>query len=205
MYGARAGYHTVLFQGDKPGGLMMDAPYIENMPGMEKLPESSIMEKFETQAHDFVELPFTIKKVDFQSFKLVTSNNIEIYALSVVIATGVSQKKLGIEGEETYWRKGVFALTTACDAPLARGKEAVIVGGNDTAVARALQIIPLANKVTLLTRAGKLDASPENQKKLAGFENVDVLLNKYVTKIIGDGATKTNIEFFDIVQKKHLI
>ena len=166
IYGSRAGFHTVLFKGEKPGGLIMDAPFIENWPGVDKMAGVEAMAKLERQANSFSPylLPKTVQKVDFSRwpFKIV-SNGTTIYALSVVIATGAYVKKLGIEGEEEYWRKGVLACTT-CDAPFSRRKKAIVVGSNDTAIERALQLAAYARSVTIVAKNKMLEATPTYEK-----------------------------------------
>lgn len=205
IYGARAGFHTILFQGDKPGGLVMDAPYIENWPGIDKMAGVHIMERLERQARSYCPyiLPETVKRVNFSAwpFELVTTSGMKVYALSVVIATGAYLRKLGIEGEETYWRKGVLSCTT-CDAPFSKKKRTVVVGSNDTAIERALQLAPYARSITIISKDKRMQAAPSMQKKLQGFKHIQVLYNKQITKIEGDGKYVTGIEFFDLTTRK---
>ena len=205
IYGARAGFHTVLFQGEKPGGLVMDAPYIENWPGIDKTAGVHIMERLEKQARSYCPyiLPETVKHVNFSQwpFELVTASGLKVYALSVVIATGAYLRKLGIEGEDTYWRKGVLSCTT-CDAPFSKKKRTVVVGSNDTAIERALQLAPYARSVTIISKEKRMKAAPSMQKKLQGFKHIQVLYNKQIIKIEGDGKYVTGIEFIDLTTRK---
>jgi thioredoxin reductase (NADPH) len=214
IYGARAGFHTVLFQGDKPGGLVADAPFIENWPGIEKICGAAIIEKIEKQARQFGTyiLPYTIQKVNLLRwpFELILNDGTVVYALSVVIATGASHRPQGIEGEAQYLRKGVLTCTT-CDAPFSKGKIVAIVGNDDATIERALQLAQYADGVILITRDSSLCASPSVQKKLYGSHGIKILYNTEVTKIIGDGTHMTSIELKDMesgkksIQKLNLI
>src|SRR5581483_3361650 len=81
-----------------------------------------------------------VEEVNFNRYpyevKLMKSGT--VYALSVVIATGASPKKLGVPGEEDYW--GEVTTCATCDAHFHKGEDVVVPGGSDSAVEEALQL-----------------------------------------------------------------
>ena len=205
---ARAGYRTIVFQGPKPGGELMDSALIENWPGMATATGSECMQKLEKQALQFGALldPQTITDIDVSQwpFKLVTSNNATVYALTVIIATGATQKKLGIENEDVYWGKGLFSCGI-CDAIFTQDKDALVIGGGDIAIQRALQLAPLAKTVTLVVAGPQLTATTSMQKKLTYYDHINVIVDKQVTKILGDGIAITGVDLVDPKTGKHSI
>ena len=144
-----------------------------------------------------------IEKVDFSSwpFKLKVSNGDEIYAFSVIIATGATFRKLDVPGEQEYWGKGVVSCPK-CDAPFTKGKEVLVVGGGDTAIEYALQLVPYAQKVTIALRSESGRASEHMHKKLDAYEQVSFLYNQTVSRIMGDGKQVTQVELIDTISKK---
>ena len=198
--GARAGYYTVVFQGPKPGGELMDSAIVENWPGVSKQTGAESMNALEKQTSQFgvVLDPSSIIDVDFSSwpFTLTTGNGTVINALTVIIATGASQKKLGIENEDIYWGRGLFSCGL-CDASFTKEKDAAVIGGGDIAIQRALQLAPLAKRVTLIVPESGLTATQSMQHKIKCCKNIKVLLNKTATKINGDGDVINSIELQD--------
>lgn len=197
---ARAGYRTIIFQGPKPGGELMDSAIVENWPGMPKQSGAQSMNELEKQALHFGALldSSTITDIDLSTwpFKLKTSDGNEVIALTIIIATGASQKKLGIENEDVYWGRGLFSCGI-CDASFTQGKDAVVIGGGDIAIQRALQLAPQAKTVTLIVPGSRLTATESMQKKIRCLKHVSTIHNKIITKIEGDGNIINGIELKD--------
>lgn len=199
---SRAGYQPIIFQGPKPGGELMDAAVVENWPAVTKESGAANMNKLEKQAVQFGALldSASITDIDFTTwpYKLTTNADSTVYALTVIIATGASQKKLGIENEDIYWGQGLFSCGI-CDAAFTQDRDAVVIGGGDIAIQRALQIAPRAKSVTLVIPGNRLTATESMQKKIRPLNHVHVLRNKVVKKLEGDGTNITHIELEDLV------
>ena len=122
----RAGYHTVVFSGEKHGGEIMESPIVENWLGLPKASGADCMHKLEQQATDLGAYiaHLTVRSADLSSwpFRLTLSDGATAYALTIVLATGTSQKTLGIENQELYRGKGLFSCGR-CDASFTRGKD----------------------------------------------------------------------------------
>ena len=142
----------------------------------------------------------TIERVDFTRwpYALYTNDGKELWALSVIIATGVWPRKLEIPGENIYWGKGV-AGCTICDAPLTKGKEVVVVGGGDSGLNQALHIAPFAKNITILVHEDTLSASSHFSRKLKEHTNISILYHHKPVQITGDNNNITQI----LVQDTH--
>ena len=133
IYSARAGLHSVLYQGPQPGGQLTITTDVENYPGYPagiKGPE--MMELFLQQAQRFGTqvVAATVRGVNFKDypFHLTLEGGEEVRARSVIIATGSSAKWLEIPSEKRLYGKGVSACAV-CDGFFFRGQEVAVVGG----------------------------------------------------------------------------
>lgn len=201
LYGSRAAIYTVLFQGPKPGGQLVDTTYVENWPGTKKLLGSELIAQNRAQAEKFgtIIVDENIECVDFSTwpFRLETSSKHEINALSVIIATGANPKLLKVPGEAEYWAYGISSCAK-CDAPLYKNKNVVVVGGGDSAIEEATLLASYANNVTLLARE-KLRAAPAMQKRLDTIKNINIMLNTSITKFLGE---KEDLKEIEIINNK---
>lgn len=201
MYGTRSGLYTVVFTGKTLGGQLTETSYVENWPGIKKTFGYEIMQTLQNQAESFgaILIEDTITNVDTSNWPYVlTTQSVEtINALSIIIATGASARKLGIKGELDYWGKGVTACAL-CDCVFFKGKDVVIVGGGDAAIEEAIQLATYAKTVTILVRSNRMRAVKSMQDKLRDYDNIKIIYNKQVTQIIGDGKSVTGIEIKDI-------
>lgn len=132
LYTARADYKTVVAAGPKEGGQLLEAAYVENWPAKEKLTGLAVMADLRKQAESFgvQVLTATVEKVDFSSwpFTVYLDTGQPLKALTIIAATGGSQRLLNIPGVQTYLGKGV-GVCTICDAPFEKGKDVVVIGG----------------------------------------------------------------------------
>jgi thioredoxin reductase (NADPH) len=200
LYGARAKKTTLVIEGSKPGGLLTETTYVENWPGFKAILGKDLMKELKEQAAHFGAqfLDDVVEKVDFSQwpYLIYTQDGKTIYALTVIIATGASPLFLKIPGEQEYWAKGV-ATCAVCDAPFYQGKEVVIVGGGDSAIAEAIQLAAYAKKITILVRKDTMKAAPTNQELLSGYPHVSVMFNVEPKKVIGNETHVTGIELYN--------
>jgi Thioredoxin reductase len=196
IYGARGGKPTYVFEGNKPGGLLMDTTEVENWPGEISIKGPDIIEKMRNQAqHQKVKfIEDTIERVDFSHwpFKLYTENGVTITALSVVIATGATPKRLGVPGEDKYWGLGVTSCAV-CDGSFFVGEKVVVIGGGDSAVEEAMQLAAYAREITILVRKDAMRAAPAMQEKLRAYDQVSILYNVDIEEIVGDDTKVTGV------------
>lgn len=200
IYGQRGGKETFIIEGNKPGGLLMDTTEVENWPGEVFVKGPEIIEKLKTQArrHGVRFVEDSIERVDFSQwpFKLYTENGDTIHALSVVVATGASPKKLDVPGASEYWGTGVTSCAV-CDAPFFKNQEVVVVGGGDSAIEEAIQLAPYASKITILVRKDQLRAAASMQARLPLYDKITIKYNVEITKVVGDGTKVTAVELLN--------
>ena len=104
-------------------------------------------------------------------------------AQAVVVATGSSYRRLGVEGEDDLIGAGVHFCAT-CDGPFYKGaEELVVVGGGNSGVEEGLFLTNFAKKVTILEFQEKLGASKLLQDKANSSPNVEVHTNTEILEL----------------------
>lgn len=198
LYGARENIYTVVFNGSQPGGQLTTTAYVENWPGTEKALGADLMTRTQKQAEHFgaIMVYDSITRVDFSSwpFTLYTDEGKVVKALTVVLATGASSRKLGVPGEDAYsGGKGVTSCAV-CDAPYFKDKKVVVVGGGDSAVEEAIILASFAKEVTILVRGDKMRAAPAMFQRLGHYKNIKIVYHTAITQITGNDEEVTGID-----------
>lgn len=190
IYASRANLSPVLLEGLQPGGQLTTTTEVENFPGYpEGISGPALMEDLRKQALRFGTdiRPGIVTSVDFsvRPLKVTVDSSYDIYAHTVIIATGASAKYLGLADEEKYRGMGVSACAT-CDGFFYRKRTVAVVGGGDTACEEALYLSGLAKKVYLIVRKDYLRASKVMQKRIFEKENIEVLFNTNTVGLFGE-------------------
>jgi thioredoxin reductase (NADPH) len=149
------------------------------------------MQEFEEQARRFGTefLQTFITKVDLSERPFTLhSDDYEIKAETLIIASGASAKWLGIPGEAPYPEGlggfGVSACAT-CDGFFFKGKEIVVAGGGDTAMEEATFLTRYGSKVTVIHRRDKLRASQIMQQKAMANDKIDFVWDTEIREVLG--------------------
>src|SRR5579863_8585765 len=192
LYTARANLNPLLIEGHEPGGQLTITTEVENYPGFEHgIQGPEMMDVFRRQVTRFgtrfVSGAVTEVRFDRRPFELVADDKV-IKADSVIIATGATAKLLGIESEKRLMGYGVSACAT-CDGAFFRNKEALVVGGGDTAMEEATFLTRFCSKVTIVHRRDQLRASKIMQDRAFKNPKIAFIWDSVVDEIFGDQKT----------------
>ncbi len=185
IYAARSGLKTVVLEKDVVGGQVSITPIVENWPGFQRIPGKQLMDMITAQAQNYVAI---LEGEEVQEIKI--GKNIEALTYrnhfigkALILATGVTPKKLHIPGEDTYLGRGVSYCAT-CDGYLFKGKRAIVVGGGNTALTDALYLKNLGVDVMVLVNTDKFSAELALQNALKR-EKIPVLWSTEIQEIKG--------------------
>ena len=182
IYLKRAKKNILLIEKSAPGGQLLKTNAIENYPGFLKISGVALSLKMLEQLNNLnIETHYgNILKIEKEknTFKLETDVE-EIYAKTVILATGRQPKLLGLKNEQKLIGRGISYCAT-CDGPLYKDKTVGVVGGGNTAVEEAMYLADICKKVYLFHRNENLRAEETNIEKLNKYENIEIILNSVV-------------------------
>ncbi len=200
LYATRSGLDTLVLEKMAAGGQMTQTAQIDNYPGFDAgIDGYELGMKMQQQAQRFgaqskltevlsVDLEPDIKRIE-------TAEGIFL-ARTVVIATGAWHKHLGVEREEQLVGRGV-AYCAACDGMFYRGKTVAVVGGGNSAVADALLLSRICEKVILIHRRDTLRAAKIYHDQLKNTPNIELRWNSAVNRLLGESRI-TGLELRDV-------
>jgi thioredoxin-disulfide reductase len=191
IYSRRKLLRTMLISKDI-GGQVLLTVYIENYPGFTQKSGISLANTFEQQIKELgTEIVLgDVERVEREDdfFKVVSSEG-KFLTKTVIVTAGSSYKKLNVPGEEELFGRGVSTCAT-CDAPLARGKVAVVVGGGNNALQSAELLTKYASRVYLIHRRDRFRADEMLVEKVVKIPNLETLLGFEVEKIEGNNKVE---------------
>jgi thioredoxin reductase (NADPH) len=197
IYLSRANLKPLLLAGVEFGGQLMTTTDVENFPGFpEGITGPELMQNMIAQAERFgTEIVYkNVTGVDFSGEnKSVTAGENNYQATAVLLATGASPKKLGLESETKYWGRGVSSCAT-CDGALFKGKTVAVIGGGDSAMEEATFLTRFASKVYLIHRKDAFRASKIMQDRVMNNKTIEILWNTEVLEVLGDGTVVTGLK-----------
>lgn len=188
LYAARAGMDVLVLERLSPGGQMALTSEIDNYPGFPQGVDGfELGMKFQEQAERFgaVTEYAEVRSLDLNAApKLVRTSEGDYFARTLVIATGAGPRKLGLPNEERLTGRGVH-YCGHCDGMFYRGKTVALVGGGNSAVAEALFLSRMAEKVILIHRRDSLRATKLYHEALRKLPNLEIRYDSAVTELLG--------------------
>ena len=193
IYAKRAGLNVLIIEKFAPGGQMTLTQSIENYPGFEKIDGFELGQKMHNHAES-VGCTFLFEdvlgiNVSGSSKEVITSGG-KHEAKAIIIASGATARKLGLEGEEKLIGKGISYCAT-CDGALFRDKTVAVVGGGNTALEDSMYLANFAKKVYLIHRRDEFRGDDILVKQLKEKGVVEVLYNSVTEKLNGENALES--------------
>lgn len=185
LYGARAGKKTLVLEGETPGGQISFAPRVDNYPGLPGMNGAKFGQTLCAQARElgaeYRNEEATLVEPAGPLFEVTTRKG-KYTALSVVLATGVTPRKLGLPGEDGLIGQGL-SYCAVCDGAFYQGAPVAVVGGGDTALQDALFLSERCSEVTVIHRRSEFRGAQSLQDQLRERGNVHYLMNCTVEKL----------------------
>jgi thioredoxin reductase (NADPH) len=202
VYAASEGLHTVVVEREAIGGQAGMSSRIRNYLGFPTgISGSELAQRAFQQAWlfgaDFTFAQSAQKLEDKGDHKLlILSDGTPIRTRTVVLALGVSYRRLGLEGIDDLLGAGVFYGSPASEALAMRGHRVFVVGGGNSAGQAAVHLARFARNVTMLVREHSLAVYMSDYlvQEIARCDNIEVQLE---SEVVGGGG-EGHLEFLMI-------
>ena len=109
----------------------------------------------------------------------VDTNQGWIGAKSLILAPGLSRRRLNVPGENELIGSGVHSCAH-CEGPVYAGKDLVVIGAGDSGIEQALYLVDFANSVTVVERNGRANCTRELYQKAKANPNITFKFNRIV-------------------------
>jgi thioredoxin reductase (NADPH) len=194
VYGASEGLKTIILEREAAGGQAGTSSRIENYLGFPSgLSGADLARRALTQARRFgadLLLTQTTRGLSTQdgSFGLRLGDDSEVRAHSVILATGVSYRRLDAPGVESLTGRGVYYGAAAVDIRSIDDADVFIVGGANSAGQAAIFFGARAKSITMIVRGTSLSASMSHYllERIEHTANIHVLYQTAVEEAIGE-------------------
>lgn len=187
LYTSRANLKTLVI--GKDGGALEKTEQIQNYYGTElNITGKQLLENGWKQAENLGTKLLTEEVVGIKVEKtfIIKTRNAEYESKVVLLATGTNRMAPKIEGVREFEGKGVSYCAT-CDAFFYKGKNVGVIGNGNYAVQEAMELLPVAKSVTLLS----------DGKELPQYRTEGINMNSKKIKKISGEKRISKIEFSD--------
>jgi thioredoxin reductase (NADPH) len=199
LYAARAGLDTLVVSPGELTGMMARAAVVENFPAqVDPLPGRELLGLLRAQAlragarHEQQEASL-VDLSNPEAFLVAAGR--ELYTTrALIVATGALGRAEKLPGEEKYEGRGV-GLCVACDGPLYKGQDVLVVGEDEQAAEEALALTGIARQVTLVAPTARLAVPEDLQQALAARANLKLETGLRLQEIVGDEQCATGARF----------
>ncbi|MFA6994799.1 MAG: FAD-dependent oxidoreductase [Patescibacteria group bacterium] len=188
IFASRREMKTLII-GKELGGQLIWASEIENYPGFETINSFDLINKIKQQT---IKLGVEFKDDEVQEIKKTTDDSFVIYtnresfeAKTVIIAMGLSPRRLAVPREVELNGKGV-SYCANCDGPLYKNKVVAVIGGGNSALDAAEMLSKIAKQVYSVHRNESFKAFDVLVDEVKNRPNIEILFNSEIKDILGD-------------------
>lgn len=188
IYAVRKKISTLVIAKDIGGQTALSGD-VENYTGYQFITGPELAMKFEEHLRKFdiaLKENEEVRQIDkIDDVARVRTDKGMYEGRSVIIASGKRSRELGVPGEKEFKNKGLTYCAT-CDAPIFAGKDVAVIGGGNSGLDAAIQLIKIARKIYIINAAGKLTGDPIMQDIVLHSAKVTVYNSAQVSVILGD-------------------
>ena len=200
IYAARAELNFIVIdKSPVSGGQVINTYEVDNYPGIDGVSGMELSKSFRAHAEKLGAEFRTadIERIEQSSeecngtkiFNIVIDNDEIIRTRTLIIATGVRNRKLEVKGEKEFSGKGVSYCAT-CDGAFFRNKTVAVAGGGDVAVEDAIFLARQCKKVYIVHRRDEFRAAKTLVSSLKTLENVEIIFDSTIEEIYGEKLVK---------------
>jgi len=209
LYLCQSKINTVLIDIALPGGHVSTTHEVSNYPGFIE-PQAGYllshnMSEQTKLCGTVYKVAVDVTKVDLEKKEVIIDEYETIRAKKIIIATGTTPNLTGAPGEKELKGKGISYCAT-CDAKYFDGKEAVVIGGGNSAIEESEYITRFVNKLTIVHQFDKFTGNKQAQDKVFNNPKINILFENEPRAFIRDGEKIiTEIENVKTKERQKLV
>jgi thioredoxin reductase (NADPH) len=200
VYGASEGLRTIVIEREAPGGQAGTSSRIENYLGFpsgvsgDELASRALQQARRLGAEILVTR--AVEHIDPAAHRVVLDGDEVVQARTLILATGVSWRRLSIEGFDRFIGKGIYYGAARSEVGVTHGLNVHLVGAGNSAGQAALYFANHANTVTLVVRGDSLEKSMSQYliDQIRAKSNIVTMLHAEIVAVHGE----TNLTAIDI-------
>jgi len=200
LYGLRNGKKVLVIEKAGFGGQITFSPRVENIPSHGVISGNEFADKFLeqilAQGAD-VELEEVCGVEDKGDVKIVkTKEGSEFETRTVILATGVKHRMLGIPGEDELVGEGI-SFCAVCDGDFYKDKVVCVAGGGNSAFVEAVLLADKCEKVIMLQDLPEATADKKLQDDFFKHDNVGIICNTKILDFFKEGGELKGVEIYN--------
>ncbi|HKX08423.1 MAG TPA: FAD-dependent oxidoreductase, partial [Stellaceae bacterium] len=192
VYGASEGLRTVVVEREAPGGQAGTSSRIENYLGFpsgvsgDELASRALQQAKRLGAEILVTR--SVMRIDVATRQVFLDGDEVVQGRTLILATGVTWRRLAIEGLDKFIGKGVYYGASRSEVSATQGLDIHLIGAGNSAGQAAIYFASHARRVTLIVRGASLEDSMSHYltEQIRGKSNIAVELRSEVHAAHGD-------------------
>lgn len=188
IYAARAGLSTAVVEKSGFGGQVTSTDKIENYPSLKEIDGFTLASNMKSQidALGVESIYANVQKITKENDIFhITTDSEKLEAKTVIIANGIKRRELNLKGEEKFSGRGV-SWCAVCDGGFFRKKIVAVIGGGNSALADAIYLSNICEKVYLIFRRNEPTASKIYVDKAKTLDNITIMPRTVLLSIDGE-------------------
>ena len=196
LYALRNGKTALVLEKESFGGQITHSPKVENYPGTLQMSGNEYADRLLDQIlaqGAQIELEKAVAVEDHGESKTVlTEEGSRFEGRSVILATGVQHRMLGLEGEEELVGNGI-SFCAVCDGDFYAGKRAAVAGGGNSALQEAILLSEKCSEVVILQDLPRCTGEQRLQDVLFARPNVRLLTRVKIKSLAAEDGLLTGL------------
>ena len=197
LYALRNGKSALVIEKSGFGGQITHSPKVENYPGTLQMSGNafadSMLDQILAQGAE-IELENAVAVEDLGETKVVrTEEGSAFEGRTVVLATGVKHRMLGLEGEEALVGEGI-SFCAVCDGDFYTGQRVCVAGGGNSALQEAVLLAEKCREVVILQDLPALTGEQKLQDALLAKPNVRAICDTKINRLVTEGDALRGVE-----------
>ncbi|MCQ2086967.1 MAG: FAD-dependent oxidoreductase [Bacilli bacterium] len=183
----KLGIESIIIEKGPIGGKVNIAPRVDNYPGYTEIPGPDLAFEFykKAKANGIKIVGDEVLSLEKNGEFVLTCKRETYNAKTVLISCGTKEKTLGLDKEEELFGHGI-SYCAICDGHFFRGQDAMVIGGDSSALKEAIYLTRLCSKVYLVNTDDEFKGLGKLITEFKNHDNVEILSPYVATELLGE-------------------